>query len=142
MLEKKILGSQTAKNGFLNEDDIVVKFNDWRFDEEAKKWLTIIQYPLNDIDFVKAIKISGHKTDVQVQVIVKLKEAIDAQNLQVKLVSNPKGFNQIDKRWIDKYVEMWDMPVEVVQILKKIYRRNRTYSRKSERQTKNVCPRI
>jgi hypothetical protein len=35
------------------------------------------------------------------------------------LVSNPKGFNQIDKRWIDKYVEMWDMPVEVVQILKK-----------------------
>jgi hypothetical protein len=56
MLEKKILGSQTAKNGFLNEDDIVVKFNNWRFDEEAKKWLMIMQYPLNDIDFAKAVK--------------------------------------------------------------------------------------
>ncbi|MBT6236611.1 MAG: hypothetical protein HOI49_11050 [Bacteroidetes bacterium] len=25
------------------------------------------------------------------------------ENLQVKLVSNPKGFNQIDKRWIATY---------------------------------------
>lgn len=39
---------------------------------------------------------------MQVQVTIKLKEAIDAQNLQVKLVSNTKGFNQIDKRWVDK----------------------------------------
>jgi hypothetical protein len=27
MLKEQILGSQTAKNGFLNEDDIVEKFN-------------------------------------------------------------------------------------------------------------------
>ena len=40
------------------------------------------------------------------------------QNLQVKLVSNPQGFNQVDKRWIDKYVELWNIPKDVVKILK------------------------
>lgn len=37
----QLLGSQTAKNGFLNEDDIVDKFNQWKTDEEAQKWLLI-----------------------------------------------------------------------------------------------------
>ena len=106
MNDKQILGSLTAKNGFANEDDIVDKFNNWQNDETAKKWLTIMQYNISDIEYVKAVKLSGYKTDVQVQVTVKLKDVIDAQNLQVKLVSNPKGFNQIDKRWVDKYVEM------------------------------------
>lgn len=48
-----------------------------------------------------------------------MKDAIDVQNLQVKLVSNPKGFNQIDKRWVDKYVEMWSMPDEIASIVKR-----------------------
>ena len=65
------------------------------------------------------MKLSGFKTDVQVQVTIKLKEAIDAQNLQVKLVSNPKGFNQIDKRWVDKYVEMWNIPQNTISLFKK-----------------------
>ncbi len=119
MRKEQILGSQTAKNGFLNEDDIVEKFNNWNLDEDAQKWLLIMEYRLNDIEYVKAIKLSGYKTDVQVQVTIKLKEAIDAQNLQVKLVSNPKGFNQIDKRWVDKYIEMWEIPLNISTILKK-----------------------
>ena len=90
MNDKQILGSLTAKNGFANEDDIVDKFNNWQNDETAKKWLTIMQYNISDIEYVKAVKLSGYKTDVQVQVTVKLKDVIDAQNLQVKLVSNPK----------------------------------------------------
>ena len=118
MRKEQLVGSQTAKNGFLNEDDIVEKFNNWSFDEDAQKWLLIMEYQLNDIDYVKAIKLNGYKTDVQVQVTIKL-NAIDAQNLQVKLVSNPKGFNQIDKRWVDKYVEMWNVPLEIISIFKK-----------------------
>jgi hypothetical protein len=78
-----------------------------------------MQYNLKNIEFVEAIKISGYKTDVQVQVNIKLKKALDIQNLQVKLVSNPKGFNQIDKRWVDKYVEMWEIPTNVISILKR-----------------------
>jgi hypothetical protein len=119
MNKEQILGSQTARNGFLNEDDIVNKFNDWKIDEDAKKWLLIMQYNLDEIEFVKAVKLSGFKTDVQAQVTIKLKDAIDVQNLQVKLVSNLQGFNQIDKRWIDKYVEMWNLPNDVVSILKR-----------------------
>lgn len=112
-------GSQTAKDGFKNEDDIVTKFNNWKKDKDAQTWLVIMKYDLSEIDYVKAVKLSGYKTDVQVQVNIKLKEAVDVENLQVKLVSNPKGFNQIDKRWVDKYAEMWNIPSQVVSILKR-----------------------
>lgn len=119
MNKEQIKGSETAKNGFLNEDDIVDKFNNWKADIDAQKWLLIMQYDLKQIEYVKAIKLSGFKTDVQAQVTIKLKEAIDAQNLQVKLVSNLKGFNQIDKRWVDKYVEMWNIPTGITLIIKR-----------------------
>jgi len=112
-------GSQTAKDGFRNEDDVVIKFNNWRNDDVAKNWLNIMGYHLREIEYVKAVKISGYKTDVQVQVKIKIKSAIDVENLQVKLVSNKKGYNQIDKRWISHYVEMWDIPNNVIYILKK-----------------------
>ncbi len=77
-----------------------------------------MQYKLDDIEFVKAIILSGFKADVQVQITIKLKEAIAAENIQVKLVSNLKGFNQTDKRWVDKYVEMWEIPADIADLLK------------------------
>ncbi len=119
MDDNQELGSKTAKNGFKNEDDIVNKFNNWQTDSEAKDWLQIMQYKLSEIEYVVAEKLSGYKTDVQVQITIKLKKVIDAQNLQVKLVSNKKGFNQIDKRWVDKYSEMWNMPDKIINILKR-----------------------
>ncbi|MGX1024260.1 hypothetical protein ACSSV5_001427 [Psychroflexus sp. MBR-150] len=79
-----------------------------------------MDYEISEIEYVEAIVISGFKADIQVQITIKLKKAIDAENIQVKLVSNLKGFNQIDKRWIDKYIEMWDMP-EIVSTLLKHY---------------------
>lgn len=78
-----------------------------------------MEYKLEEIEFVKAVVISGFKADIQVQITIKLKEAIDVENIQVKLVSNLKGFNQIDKRWIDKYVEMWSIPSNINELLKK-----------------------
>ncbi|MDR3653231.1 MAG: hypothetical protein P4L34_09710 [Paludibacter sp.] len=119
MTNEQLLGSQTARNGFLNEDDIVEKFNNWKTDEVAQKWLIIMQYDLEDIEYVRAVKLHGYKTDVQAQVTIKLKNAIDVQNLQVKLVSNLRGFNQIDKRWVEKYVIMWEIPDEITSILKR-----------------------
>ncbi|MDN4753226.1 hypothetical protein QYZ87_01565 [Porphyromonadaceae bacterium W3.11] len=77
-----------------------------------------MEYNLDEIEFVKAVVLSGFKADIQVQVTVKLKQAIDAENIQVKLVSNFMGFNQIDKRWVDKYVTMWDIPNDITQLLK------------------------
>lgn len=119
--EKILLGSKTAKSGFSNERDVIKHFNNWNKDPVAREWLKEMSYKLEDIEFVKAIKVKGqYKADVQVRitVLIKLKSQEDVQNLQVKLVSNPKGFNQIDKRWVDKYVELWNIPDDVRKILK------------------------
>jgi len=113
------LGSRTAKKGFKTEKDIVKKFNNWRDDEDAQQWLTIMGYNLKKIEKVKAIIITGsHKTDVQVQITIYFKEAIVVENLSIKLVSNPQGFNQVDKRWVNKYVVMWNIPENITKALK------------------------
>jgi hypothetical protein len=118
MTDNQELGSQTAKNGFKNEKDIVQKFNNWQNDIEAQHWLSLMQYNIEEVEYVKAMVLPKSKADIQVQITVKLKEAIDVENIQVKLVSNLKGFNQIDKRWIDKYIEKWEMPLNVSTLLK------------------------
>ena len=118
MKNKILLGSQTAKQGFKNEKEIVSKFENWKKDTEAKAWLQIMEYKLSEIKSVKAVVVSGHKTDVQVQITIYLEEAINVENLQVKLVSNLKGFNQIDKRWVDRYAELWEIPNNIIKLLK------------------------
>lgn len=114
-------GSETAKNGFKNEQFVIDLFNDWQNNELAKYWLETMGYTLSEIEYVKAVKITGSfKADIQVQIsiMIKLKDEIDCQNISIKLVSNPQGFNQIDKRWIDKYIELWNIPNDIKQILK------------------------
>lgn len=112
-------GSKIAKRGFEKEEYVVIKFNNWQQDLDAQQWLRLMSYNLKEIEYVRAEKIKGsYKSDVQVQVSIKLKSCIDVENLQVKLVSNEKGFNQIDKRWIDKYIELWNIPEEVSYLLK------------------------
>ena len=116
------LGSVTAKNGFKNEQDVVDKFNDWEKDKTAQKWLEAMEYDLSDIEYVRASKVTGqYKADIQVQIriSIKLKSQLDVQNLQVKLVSNHEsGGNQIDKRWVDQYVELWNIPENITRCLK------------------------
>lgn len=115
------LGSATAKSGFKNEKDVVDKFNNWQKDKIAQHWLEAMGYKLDDIEHVKASKIKGsYKADVQVRIkiTIKLKLQSDIQNLQVKLVSNPQGFNQIDKKWVDKYVGLWNVPSDITKLLK------------------------
>ena len=115
------LGSETAKGGFRNEKNVVSRFNNWDKDKTAQKWLKAMGYEIDDIEYVKASRVRGqYKADVQVRVriVIKLKSQEDLQNLQVKLVSNPQGFNQIDKRWVDKYVELWNIPEDITRILK------------------------
>lgn len=118
---KQKKGSKTAKDGFKNEDFVIESFNDWQNNQFAKEWLITMNYVLGDIENVKAEKIKGSfKSDVQVEIriVIKLKSLTDIQNLQVKLVSNPQGFNQIDKRWIKSYEEIWKIPQNISKILK------------------------
>lgn len=113
------LGSKTAKSGFENEDDVVAKFNNWQKDLDAQEWLIAMNYKINEIESVTAVKVPGHhKADVQVQVSIKLKKAIGLENISLKLVTTSTGFNQIDKREIDKYVEMWDIPLDITEALR------------------------
>ncbi|MFA6307406.1 MAG: type II restriction endonuclease [Patescibacteria group bacterium] len=113
-----LLGSNTARGGFRNEDDVVEKFNNWKTDEDAQKWLETMGYPIKEIERVEAIKLHGYKTDVQVQITIYLKKAISAENISIKLVSNPQGFNQVDKRWVENYIEMWEIPSNLARVLK------------------------
>ena len=113
------LGSQTARSGFQNEKDVIKTFNNWTTDELAQQWLVAMEYNLDDIEYVSAQLVKGHfKADIQVQVTIKLTNVIDCQNIQVKLVSNKRGFNQIDKRWIERYQSLWNMPENIANILK------------------------
>lgn len=119
MCQDKIeLGSKTAKDGFKNEKDIASKFNNWKNDNEAQEWLSIMEYKIENIEFVKAVVLSGYKADINIQVQIKLKESLDIENIQVKLVSNKKGFNQIDKRWLKSYIELWNIPDNVANLLR------------------------
>lgn len=114
-------GSKTARSGFANEHFVVSVFNDWKNNALAKDWLRAMNYDLKEIKEVKAQKIKGSfKADVQVIVLVQisLKNLQDVQNLQVKLVSNPRGFNQIDKRWLKSYQELWKFPQDIFELLK------------------------
>lgn len=118
-MDAEELGSQTAKSGFKNEDDIVNKFNNWISDEDAKSWLSTMGYNLDEIERVVAIKLHGYKTDVQMRVTIFFKDAVDVQNISVKLVTIESGFNQVDKRWVDSYQQIWGFDDEIKTILKK-----------------------
>jgi len=110
------LGSETAKNGFKNEDEIRDKFIAWKSDVDARAWLVTMGYKLDDVLSVSAVKPSGQKSDVDVTVETKTGRHTDG--ISIKLVSSPHGFNQIDKRWLAHYVKMWSIPPEVEATLK------------------------
>ncbi|ARJ56721.1 type II R-M system restriction endonuclease [Campylobacter cuniculorum] len=120
-MDKIELGSRIAKNGFANENFVINVFNSWKDNDLAKSWLMSMNYDLKQIKEVKAQKIKGtFKADIQVIVWVQISLTTlqDVQNLQVKLVSNPKGFNQIDKRWLKSYNDLWNFPKDILEILK------------------------
>ncbi len=109
-------GSRIAKDGFANENVIRDKFNNWQNDVEAKIWLNTIGFKLENIESVEAFKPHGEKADVRIK--VKTKTGEFTEGISIKLVSNPKGFNQIDKRWVADYAEMWEIPADVLESLR------------------------
>lgn len=132
-------GSQTAKAGFKNEDEIRDKFNNWKADADARAWLAAMKCDVAEIESVRAAKPHGEKADVVVRIRLnsstgspktelqqRLKDAKEVngkideriEGISIKLVSSPNGFNQIDKRWLAHYAKMWKMPPDVVNALK------------------------
>ncbi|MFM9963273.1 MAG: type II restriction endonuclease [Planctomycetaceae bacterium] len=109
-------GSRTAKGGFQNEDEIRDKFNNWKTDADARTWLEAMNHQTAEINSVSASKPHGEKADVEVTVKTKSGERVE--RISIKLVSSANGFNQIDKRWLKTYAQMWKMPPDVVEALK------------------------
>jgi len=60
------------------------------------------------------------KTDVQVQIklVIKINNALRIENLSLKKANSDADYNQIDKRWVDSYREMWHFGDEIATALK------------------------
>lgn len=134
------IGSTTAKGGFANEKAICNKFNNWRKDNEAQIWLKIMGYDLKGIDSVKAILIPTRmkikdieqlglkenfeelmkfkKADVQIRIVIIIGKIIKVENLSLKKANSDADYNQVDKRWVDSYKEIWKFDDDVAFGLK------------------------
>ena len=123
------MGSTTAKGGFANERTICNKFNNWMNDNEAQIWLKIMGYNPKEIDSVEAIQIPTKlkkgdvdklglkdtfeelmkfkKADAQIRIVITIGKIIKVENLSLKKANSDADYNQVDKRWVDAYQEMW-----------------------------------
>ncbi len=140
-MNRSELGSTTAKGGFANELKICEKFNNWTNDSEAKEWLKIMGYNIERIDSVTAIHIPTRirkdalskfnvsdadynefvkfkKADAQIRIVIKIGEILKIENLSLKKANSNADYNQIDKRTIDSYQEMWRFDDQIAVWLK------------------------
>ena len=100
-------------------------------------------YDPDKIDYVKAIQIPTRikkedikkfgfseeeyeklmrfkKTDIQVQIrlIIRVNNALKVENLSLKKANSDADYNQVDKRWVNSYKEMWHFDDEIALALK------------------------
>lgn len=134
------IGSATAKGGFANEKNICKKFNNWKKDIEAQTWLKIMGYDIKSIDSVEAVLIPTRmkkedakrldlresfedlmrfkKADAQIRIIITIGKIIKIENLSLKKANSDADYNQVDKRWVDSYKEMWKFDDDIALGLK------------------------
>lgn len=134
------LGSATAKGGFANEKAVCRKFNNWKSDREAQFWLKIMGYNVSSINSVEAIHIPTRmkradleqlglkesfeelikfkKADAQIRIIITLGKIMKVENLSLKKANSDSDYNQVDKRWVDTYQEVWKFGDDVAFGLK------------------------
>jgi len=134
------IGSATAKGGFANEEAICNKFNNWKKDNEAQLWLKIMGYDPRKIDSVEAIHIPTRmkrtdlerlglkenyeelmkfkKADAQLRVMITIGKIVKIENLSLKKANSDADYNQIDKRWVDTYRDIWKFDKDVAFGLK------------------------
>lgn len=134
------IGSATAKGGFANEREICKKFNNWKKDKEAQAWLRIMGYEINSINSLEAILIPTRlkkidveklglresfeelmrfkKADAQIRINITVGKIVKIENLSLKKANSDADYNQVDKRWVDSYKEIWKFDDEIALGLK------------------------
>ncbi len=141
MNKKQKIGSYTAKGGFKNEAILVSKFSNYQEDKDAQKWLGIMGYDYKKLSSLKAILLPARlskakmlelgvsedgcevaqgfkKADLQIILELNIDGVIYRENISAKKANIGAGFNQVDKRAVDKYAQMWNMPSDIIHILK------------------------
>jgi hypothetical protein len=131
----------TAKGGFINETDICNKFVDYKNDNEAKTWLSIMGYNPNKIQKIFAIQIPVRinlekaislgvsqekydetikfkKADIQVRVEIIIDDILHVENISLKKANKSAGFNQVDKRPVLTYKETWKFNDDIAKWLR------------------------
>lgn len=140
-MNKQEIGSMTAKGGFINETDICNKFVDYKNDNEAKTWLSIMGYNPNKIQKIFAIQIPVRinlekaislgvsqekydetikfkKADIQVRVEIIIDDILHVENISLKKANKSAGFNQVDKRPVLTYKETWKFNDDIAKWLR------------------------
>lgn len=141
MDRRQIIGSFTAIGGFENEANIALKFINYKNDNEAQIWLEIMGYDYKKVQNIKATKIPPRiskktamelgvlednieesstfkKADIQVRLEIIVDEIYHIENISLKKANSDAGYNQVDKRSVDKYKSIWSMPLAVAETLK------------------------
>jgi len=141
MDNRQLTGSLTARGGFENEIEIVAKFNNFRADLQAQKWLEIMGYDWKKISALKAVQIPPRinisraielgisnlgveetirykKADIQIRILIVIDGIHHIENTSLKKANIGAGFNQIDKRPVDTYQKMWGFNDSIAQTLK------------------------
>lgn len=111
-------GSKTAKKGFEFEKSIENLFNNWQSDKTAKSLLRAFGFNKQEITSLEVQILSGLKTDVQIKLTLNT-GGVKYVNIQTKRCNADKLFNQVDKRWVDDYKLMWNIPDKLTSIFKK-----------------------
>ena len=140
-MDKKEIGSITAKGGFSNEKDIVKKFNNWKNDKTAQEWLKIMGYKVEKLNSVEAFQIplrikkediskfnvseeeyyefvKFKKADAQIRIFIKIGNIVKIENISFKKANSNANKNQVDKRSVESYKEIWGFDDEIAFWLK------------------------
>lgn len=140
--EKQQLGSITAKGGFENETSVVDNFNNYQIDQDVQYWLSLMGYSHQTIQTLQAIQIPTRlnkknmanfgisqeqfeftqkykKADIQIQLTIMVDDVVYRENISLKKADLSANFNQIDKRAVNTYQEMWGFDDNIATTLKK-----------------------
>ncbi len=140
-LDKAKIGSMTAKDGFINENEICNKFKNYKTDKEANNWLSIMGYDPNKIQILVAVQIpvkinllkaisfgvlaekyeetiKFQKADIQIKIEIIFEGVLYVENISLKKANISSGFNQVDKRPVLAYMKMWGFSEEIANLLR------------------------
>ena len=98
-----------AKAGIENEDYIVNTLNQFRSNEEARKWLEVLGYDISKIKKLEAKRsLKMGLGNIKSDVILFVNQ--NAHGIQIKKSRKGVNFNHIQRGWADKFCKELNAP--------------------------------